>query len=100
MQITHEQAHRLIQLNLDNALTIQETVTLSSHLRECAGCQTYANEMKDVERLLFPAMQSQWNVQSVPLSIASLTGKSRKHQMSNLLPMRKMAIGLVFVALF
>ena len=100
MQLTHEQAHRLIQLNMDKVLNADQSAALSSHLRGCMDCQSYANEMNEVERLLTPAMKSHWNLRPVPLSIPTLIGKSISPGSSNFLTIRTAAISLVFVALF
>jgi LysM domain len=100
MQITHEQAHGLIQLNMDQVLSSQETAVLSAHLQVCTDCKTYANEIKEVEGLLFPVLKRQWNRQPVPLLITALTERNLKAQASTLLAMRTAAIGLVVVALF
>jgi LysM repeat protein len=100
MQLTHEQAHKLIQLNMDTVLTADESAALSSHLRGCMDCQRYTNEMNEVERLLSPVLKSQWNVRPIPLSIPALAGKSTKIHANILLTMRTAAISLVFVALF
>src|SRR5919201_1318550 len=100
MQLTHEQAHRLIQLNLDEALNADEAATLASHLSGCMDCQSYANEMSEVERLLPSMMKSHWRLQPIPLSISSLIERSTKSQASSFLTIRTAAISLVFVALF
>jgi LysM repeat protein len=100
MQLTHEQAHKLIQLKMDTVLNADESAALSSHLRGCMACQRYANEMNEVERLLLPVLKSRWNVQPIPLSISALTGRSKKIQASTLLTMRTAAFSLVFMVLF
>ena len=100
MQITHEQAHKLIQLNIDQALSAQETVELSAHLRDCLDCRSYASDLKEVEHLLFPFLKRQWHRRPIPLSITALTEGSLKTQASSLLATRTAAIGLIVVALF
>ena len=101
MQITHEQAQRLIQLNLDEKLKKQEAILLSGHLRDCNECQVYANEMKEVETILLPMMREKWNFQSAPLSIEGLirSGSSILNP-STSLTIRKAAIGLLVMGLF
>lgn len=100
MQITHEQAHQLIQRNMDQALHLQESAVLSAHLQECADCQSYAREMKEVEGLLLPLLRKQWRHPPIPLSIAALTEKKLTSQTGIFLAMRKAAIGLVVAAFF
>jgi LysM repeat protein len=100
MQITHEQAHRLVQRKLDNALTKEQSAVLSAHLQECADCEAYLIEMKEVEGLLSPVMKRQWAAQPIPLSIAMLGESKAQTQTSILLTMRTAAMGLVVIALF
>ena len=68
MSITHEQAHRLIQSNMEQMLDSQESARLSAHLRECRECDTYAREIKEVTNLLPTMMKKQWSASPVPLS--------------------------------
>jgi predicted anti-sigma-YlaC factor YlaD len=101
MQITHEQAQKLIQLHMDQALNSQESAVLSAHLRDCRDCQTYANEVSEVKRLLPSLLKKQWARTPAPLSIKALAEKKLKRQSSiNLLTTRTAAIGFVVIALF
>jgi hypothetical protein len=100
MSITHEQARKLIQLKMDQALNIQEAAILSAHLRSCGECQGYANEIKEVEKLLPPILKRQWNAQPAPLPVVSLIEKRVSIKTNNLLTIRKAAISLVVMALF
>lgn len=100
MQITHEQARRLIHLDLDWALNPEQSAALFAHLRECRACQLYAEEIKEVEEILSPVMKRQWAIQPVPLSVPLLLGKNKQSSSGTLLTMRTAAMGLVMVALF
>lgn len=100
MQITHKQARTLIQFSHDSILPSAERAALSSHLQDCDECQVYAQEIKDVERLLLPVMKRQWNVQPIPLSITALMGRSKRTTANNLLTIRKTAISLIMMVLF
>ena len=100
MQITHEQAHTLIQLNMDQALGSQEMTVLFTHLEDCTDCQTYAQELKDMEGRLIPALKKQWSRQPTPLSITVLKERIQKTQASTLLTMRTAAMSLVVLAMF
>jgi hypothetical protein len=100
MPLTHEQAHKLIQLKMDRMLSADELEALSSHVRGCRGCQNYANEVNEVEVLLRAVMKSQWNVRPIPFPIPALGGRSTKTHATPLLTIRKAALSLVFVALF
>ena len=100
MQITHEEAQKLIQYNADQALDSQQKAALSAHLSHCAECSSYAQEIKDVETLLLSGMSREWNLQPPPLPINSLVARrSSKLQISVLLATRTAIISIVFVAL-
>jgi hypothetical protein len=75
MQITHEEAHRLIQFDADDALKPYEKSNLVEHLQFCAECQTYAKSIRGIELLLRPLLQKNWNKEPPPLSVASVIGK-------------------------
>jgi hypothetical protein len=100
MSITHEQAHHLIQLEMEDMLNSKESALLSAHLRECRDCAIYVNEIREVTNLLAPVMKRRWSVQPAPLSVVALMGRKEKITADNLLTMRKAAIALLFVALF
>src|SRR5215213_4658116 len=100
MEITHEQARRLIQMKLDRALNQQEAAELSTHLRHCTDCQTYTKELNEVEGLLVPVMKQQWALQPAPLSISALIRETTKTQTRILLTIRTAAISFIFVAVF
>jgi LysM repeat protein len=100
MQITHDRARQLIQLNLDKALNLQEKAVLSAHLQACTECWAYASEMKGMESVLVPAMKRQWDIQPTPLSIPALTQmKNSMPQSLNLLATRTAVISVVFATL-
>jgi len=99
MQITHEEAHRLIQFSLDKVLNPQEKNILQVHLNDCMECRAFAEEIKKVESLLLPIMKRQWNLQPAPLSITSIIeSKNSKLQTGVLLATRTAIIGIVFAA--
>jgi LysM domain/Putative zinc-finger len=101
MQITHEQARKLIQFSLDGVLQAAEKATLTAHLQDCMDCRDYAKELKEVEVIILPLMKRQWSAPPIPLSIPSLTQrKSSTIQASKLLAIRSTVIAFVFVALF
>jgi LysM repeat protein len=99
MQITHEEARKLIQFNADNALKSQEKVNLSAHIEECIECRTYVDEIKEVESILLPVMTRQWNIQPIPLSIGTIYAKRNATiRTSMILATRTAAIGVVLLA--
>lgn len=99
MSITHAQARQLIQFDMDRALNIDDKVVLAAHLKECPACRNYAEEIKDVARILAPIMKRQWSRRPLPLSTAALTGKTKPYTQADLfLAMRTAFIGIMFLA--
>jgi LysM repeat protein len=85
---------------MDETLSADESAVLALHLSGCPDCQSYANEMHQMERLLPAMMKSHWGLQPVPLPVSYLLERSTKTRAGNFLAIRTAAIGLVFVALF
>jgi LysM domain-containing protein len=99
MEITHEEARKLIQFNADEALNVQEKVILSAHLKECTACRAYAEEISEVEGTLLPVMKKHWNLQPNPLSIGAIAAKRNSSiQTVIILATRTAAIGVVLLA--
>lgn len=100
MKISHEQAQHFIQRRLDSALREHEAAMLSAHLHECTNCRAYAEEMSEVERLLFPVMKKHWALQPAPLSIPALRQRNTKLQTGTFLVMRNAVISFLAFAVF
>lgn len=99
MQITHEAARKLIQFNFDDALNSQEKAVLSTHLKDCIECRAYADEIKEVESILLPAMKRQWNLRPAPLLLEVINAKRNiKIQTNTILAARTIAIGVICLA--
>jgi len=99
MQITHTEARRLIQFNADDALDKQEKITLSTHLKDCNECRAYAEEIKEVESILLPAMRRRWNLQPIPLLVDTIyRKKNTKAQTNIILATRTAVMSVVFLA--
>ena len=99
MQITHAEARKLIQFDIDEALNSQEKTTLYTHLKDCIECRAYAEDIREVEGILPPLMKRHWNLQPAPLSIHAITTKrDSKLQASIILATRTAMIGIVFIA--
>src|SRR5687768_359269 len=75
MEITHEEARRLIQYNADKALSQKEQIMLRAHFKGCAECRAYHAEFKETENHLRRVMHREWGLRPTPLSIAVLTSK-------------------------
>src|SRR5690349_982637 len=99
MQITHEQARRLIQFDMDQGLKPDEEKLLQMHLNGCIECHSFAEEMKEVDSILLPVMNKHWKLEPQPLPIASIVEKmNSKRQTNILLTMRTTVISIAFVA--
>lgn len=98
MQIAHEEAHRLIQFNLDQVLTSDKEASLSAHLKDCVECRAYAREIQEVDRILSPLLKRQWTAPPLPLPIASLLrNKTLKRWAQPYLIMRIAVMGVVLL---
>jgi hypothetical protein len=75
MQISHAEAHKLIQQAMDNSLLREDENTLSNHLQTCPECSTYRDELRDVEVLLRSVMSKHWALTPVPLGVSPIKGK-------------------------
>lgn len=101
MQITHEQARKLIQFSLDGVLQSAEKATLAAHLQDCIDCREYVSELREVETILIPTMKKQWNARPIPLSVPLLMqGRSSIVNSGKFLAIRSAAISLIFIAFF
>ena len=99
MQITHVEAHKLIQFSLDGVLKPQEKNILRMHLNDCLECRALVEELKGVENLLVPVMSRYWAVQPTPLVIEALTKKIKLPlQAGIILATRTAILGIVFAA--
>ena len=100
MQITHDEARKLIQFSIEQTLSPQEIKTLRVHLEDCVECRVYAEEIKEVESTLVPLMKRQWSLQPAPLSIPALVQRKRINWQTNIiLATRTAMIGIVFAAI-
>lgn len=96
MQISHAEAHRIIQLRSDRELNSLDKELLQSHLTTCNECQRYAESLKEMEGVLVPLLRRQWNLSPAPLSLDALTvGKNKIPTGSPILATRTALIGLV-----
>ena len=100
MQITHEEAIQLIELNADKALHTNKEKLLAEHLKDCMQCLSYAHQLSETENVLQHVMRKQWNQRPAPLSTDALKAKkeSRKNR-SALLVTRTAFISIAFFAL-
>lgn len=79
MQITHDEARKLIHFDSDDALKPHESSELQTHLETCEECQAYTNSIKGMEAILRPILQRKWNQQPIPhLLLTTVLAKNRK----------------------
>ena len=99
MQISHEEAHKLIQFDRDQPLSPREKRTLQNHLEICPECRMFAEGIREVETLLLPAMRNHWNLQPVPLPLEAVMGKrTTQLQSSPILVIRTALMSIIFAA--
>ena len=94
MQITHAEAHKLIQFNLDRALNLENQKMLFAHLQECESCRAYTDAMLNVENTLRLVMNKQWQFRPLPLWIGSIKSQKNTHPLFQL---RTALISIVLV---
>ena len=100
MQLTHEEAHRLIQYDLDHALHAEQRAPLLAHLYECDDCRAYADGMHNLQNILRGVMRKQWEQTPLPLSIASLKPRRIFRKDRPLLPGLQTALISVVLVVF
>ena len=99
MQITHEEARRLIHFDADQALKMDQKRILRFHLKDCLECQEYANSMADMTSLLASTMEKKWGRPQVPLPTAVLLPKRNSRiTESILMATRIAAVGVMAIA--
>lgn len=98
MQITHEEARQLIQFKTDGHLNSTNDESLNAHLKQCRDCQHYLETLQDAESTLRQTMRKQWNLNPLPLSIATVQAKSNPYSIANIFVTTRTAfIGAAFV---
>jgi len=98
MQITHEEAHRLIQFRSDKRLEVKNETDLNNHLFACVACREYSEEIRNVENILQQTMRKQWNIRPLPLQMGAILGNINSNKRAGVfLTTRTAIISLVFV---
>jgi hypothetical protein len=75
-QITHEQARRLTNFNIDQALDANTLSMLNSHLNGCTECRSYASELGEVE-IILRKMKHRWDLRPAPLHLDQITSRNK-----------------------
>lgn len=75
MQISHAEAHKLIQYSMDKSLLQEDESALASHLQTCSECARYNADIKDIGFTLRSAMNKHWNLIPAPLDLDAVKGK-------------------------
>lgn len=98
MQITHEEAHRLIQFKADKDLGLIDEEKLTAHLKNCTECRVYSDSIKDTESILLQTLRKQWDVRPLPLQMDVIYAKVNSGKSANIfLTTRTALIGITFV---
>jgi hypothetical protein len=101
MQISHEEAHRLIQFHVDGELKTPQSNLLTSHLQECAKCQQYAATIEKMESVLRPLLHRNWDQEPLPLSIGMLMERDKYRASERIVVATRIAaLAVVFLAFF
>jgi len=101
MQITHQEAHHLIQFRADQALSATKKEILSSHLKECVECAEYANEIQETEATLRTTLRKHWNVHPLPLQVKDVKVKIIPNRNPlDLLATRSALVGMTMIFFF
>jgi predicted anti-sigma-YlaC factor YlaD len=98
MQITHEEARRLIHFKADSHLNASNEENLSAHLGSCKECQRYFETLKETESTLKQTMRKRWNLRPLPLHMDVLYAKAHSNSSASIfLTTRTTIIGIAFV---
>ena len=97
MQISHAEAIQLIEFQTDHVLYGNKEKFLKEHLKECAECRTYAQQLNQMENILKYVMRKQWDLRPAPLSVPDLMEKKIGKKYLNALLITRTA--LISVAL-
>ena len=98
MRITHEEARKLIQSDMDQALDFDHRATLAAHLKACSECNAFAEDIKEIERVLPPLMKRQWALKPLPLSISTVVRERNTKAAGDFLATRTALVVLMFLA--
>ncbi|HEX5840407.1 MAG TPA: LysM peptidoglycan-binding domain-containing protein [Anaerolineales bacterium] len=100
MQITHEEARRLIHFDADQALKMDQKSILRLHLKDCVECRDYANGMANMASMLSSTMEKKWGQPQHPLPIAVLLPKRNSRITDSIIfATRIAAVGVMAIAL-
>ena len=98
MQITHDEARRLIQFSADISLNSHNEENLATHLTSCPECRTYAETLRETESILQQSLRKHLNIHPLPLQADVIYGKMySKGSTSIFLSTRKALVGIAFM---
>lgn len=98
MQITHEEARRLLQFSADSRLNSPNEENLATHLTSCIECRTYAVSLRETESILRQSLRKHLALRPLPLQMDAVYGKVIQRRGSSiLLATRKVILGVAFV---
>lgn len=99
MQITHEEARKLIQIKLDHALHDDKRNILDRHLESCMDCRKYASSLEEVEFHLLSLMHRKWDLKPIPHPRGTVRSRRPfKIPAQVILITRMIAMGMICIA--
>lgn len=100
MQITHEEAQRLIHRKSDQSLKSPFEAELNAHLSACETCRAYNEAIQESESVLRQTLKKQWNIRPLPLSMDVIYEKTNPTGMQRALLTTRTALISVAIFLF
>ena len=61
MTLSHNDAHALLQKQIDGRLTSTERAALDAHLHSCEACQRYARNLDHLDKTLSHSLHARWS---------------------------------------
>lgn len=100
MQITHEEAYRLIHFKADKALDGIHEEKLRAHLKVCMECRDYLEGIKDTEAVLKQTLGKQWGADPLPLQMGVVYEKLNSRKSVNTIMTIRKALAGIAVMMF
>ena len=108
-EITHQEAHVLLQAATDQVIEPDENNALNEHLAQCRACTVYAKNLADLETNLRRTMHANWDNQQPKLEMQAILNPhpvkllwnsfvSQTHMMEKVGVVIVLLLGYVFIA--
>jgi Tol biopolymer transport system component len=97
IDISHQQARRLLRTHLDTQLPNEQWTMLQTHLETCAECRAYSEQMNGLEKSLRRGLRT--GLENTPGPESNITGQTLTY-LRNRAKARKVMLAASTVALF